>query len=739
MSENTQSTEGVPSSIGRYQITGTIGFGAMGAVYRAFDPKMERPLAIKTIRLDVPPQSPQYRAFIERFEREVRIAGRLSHPNIVTFFDVGEEKGVPFLAMEYVAGQTVAELLDSGERFDPERVLGLVSQVASALDYAHSRGVIHRDIKPSNLIVQEGDRLKVTDFGIAKAADSEITQTGALLGTPSYMSPEQAMGEPLDGRSDLFSLGVVAFEMLSGVQPFPGANVTSILYRLVHVDPIEPADLEINGLVPQKWREVFHRVLAKKPEARYPRAGDFVQDLEYCLGSWFAGLGEETMTLETSPATEVTVTLSPTLVPAGAAPATGAPTPPEPSPTGETVAAEERTVVLEPTTDAVGLEDAATLRLDKSAVTEPGEETVAFTTATPPLAPPADATLALETPPSTVLPPPAAPSGSDPGPVPLPRSRPRFLSAGALLVGSATVFILVATTVGGWLWHRSHGAGGETTASPAGAVLSERSPVPAAGALRVESVPPGAQVTVNGVPRGRTPLDLDAVPFGPYEVRIDRRGYESQRRRVALSPENPRGELSLTLAPRAPARGSADFVSTPPGATVTIDGRPVGKAPLSGVPLTEGRHPVEMSLDGHRAWSGTVEVVAGRRVRTAATLMPVRRTRSGPSSSPPVDTSRVYENRLGKVDRLARRVSGASPSYPDRAPRLRSGERVSVVLSFLVTETGDVEAVKVTGSAGRLIDDVVVRAVETWKYQPAEVRGTPVRVQVLFKQTFLGG
>ena len=174
-----------------------------------------------------------------------------------------------------------------------------MSQVAAALDYAHSRGVVHRDIKPSNLIVHEADKVKVTDFGIAKLADSEITHAGALLGTPSYMSPEQAMGEKLDGRSDIFSLGVVAFEMLSGQQPFPGANVTSILYRLVHVDPVEPANLEMNGLVPQKWREVFHKVLAKKPESRYQTASAFVQDLEYCLGAWFTGLAnEETISLQ---------------------------------------------------------------------------------------------------------------------------------------------------------------------------------------------------------------------------------------------------------------------------------------------------------------------------------------------------------------------------------------------------------------------------------------------------------
>ena len=176
-----------------------------------------------------------------------------------------------------------------------EKVISLVSQVASAIDYAHSKGVIHRDIKPSNLILADGERVKVTDFGIAKLIDAEMTQSGTLLGTPSYMSPEQAMGDKLDGRSDIFSLGVCAFEMLAGEQPFPGNNVTSILYKLVHVEPIQPANLEMNGLVPQKWHEVFGKVLAKKPDERYQTATEFVQDLEYCLGSWFGAVGEMTM------------------------------------------------------------------------------------------------------------------------------------------------------------------------------------------------------------------------------------------------------------------------------------------------------------------------------------------------------------------------------------------------------------------------------------------------------------
>jgi len=295
MDETPHAGEQMPSVIGRYQVQESIGYGAMGAVYKAFDPLIKRTLAIKTIRLDIPRQSPQYRSFIERFYHEARISGTLSHPNIVTLFDIGEEGGLPYLAMEYVEGETISSILERGLRFKPEKVIGLVSQVASAIDYAHTKGVIHRDIKPSNLILYDTDRVKVTDFGIAKLVDAEMTQSGTLLGTPSYMSPEQAMGDKLDGRSDIFSLGVCAFEMLCGDQPFPGNNVTSILYKLVHVDPIEPANLEMNGLVPEKWHEVFGRVLAKKPDDRYQTATEFVQDLEYCLGAWFGALGEDTV------------------------------------------------------------------------------------------------------------------------------------------------------------------------------------------------------------------------------------------------------------------------------------------------------------------------------------------------------------------------------------------------------------------------------------------------------------
>jgi TonB family protein len=740
MSDGKKQTAGeVPSAIGRYQITGTLGFGAMGAVYKAFDPLIKRTLAIKTIRLDIPRQSPQYRAFIDRFFHEVRTSGTLSHPGIVTLFDAGEEDGLPFLAMEYVDGKTIGAILDEGTRFKPERVVGLVSQVAAALDYAHSRGVVHRDIKPTNLIVTSADEVKITDFGIAKLADVEITHSGQLLGTPSYMSPEQAMGEKLDGRSDIFSLGVVAFQMLSGQQPFPGANVTSILYKLVHVDPVEPADLEMSGLVPQKWREVFHKVLAKRPENRYQTASAFVHDLEYCLGSWFAGLGaEETVTLEQPVSGGVTVTLPSMPVPAPAveAPAVTATLPVPPRPEGPETAPVP--ALAGPAAPAA----AATLVMEGG----PPPAEAATVLLAPAGEPPVGPTVLLSaTDANMTLPPQPTTREAAPTLVPAkPRPRPR-LAAGWLL-GAAAVAVVAVGVVAWSLWSRSRvGAATDApseappplAASPAVAPTAV-SPSPL-GTLVVESEPAGARVSVNDEERGQTPLRLADLPFGSYSVKVERKGYEAQQRGVTLAEGAAAGELRVVLNRVAAPQGQTDVVSTPSGASVSVDGRPVGTTPLTGLRLRPGKRRLEVALDGHETWAETVNVAAGESGRVEVRLKPLARPAEPPTPEP-VDTARVYENAASDVDSLAKKLSGSSPSYPsDRAGRLKSGERVSVLVRFLVTEAGEVQDVSVVESGGKAVDDVVVAAIRGWRFQPASKRGTRVKVHVTFKQTFLGG
>ncbi len=799
MSDGTRPVaEQIPATIGRYQITGSLGYGAMGAVYKAFDPRIKRPLAIKTLRLDVPRSSPQYRSFIERFHQEAQISGTLSHPGIVTLFDLGEENGQPYFAMEFVDGRTVADVLAEGVRFKPEKVIGLISQVASALDYAHSRGVVHRDVKPANLILYGGDKVKITDFGIAKLVDADITHSGALLGTPSYMSPEQAMGEKLDGRSDIFSLGVVAFEMLSGQQPFPGPNVTSILYKLVHVPPVEPADLEMNGLVPQKWYEVFSKVLAKKPEARYQTASAFVQDLEYCLGSWWTGLGGEAETLVVAPAnSEVpTVEIKGVAVPAvPAAAPTAPPAPPAAAPVAAAAPAapapaasedEIETVMIAPegAAAAVPVVDEAT----------PIDATLALPP--PPRIPDVPSTVILPPPPRppaapddierTVLIPPAAtadtgsvptqtlratlgdvetvmipPVTQAPPPVQQPpppsvsqalASAPRQPNRGArpgipvpLVLGGALAALLFVG-LGAWALRSWQQAEPEPVPAPASpAPTAEGRPqeppslaAPTSGTIRVLSEPAGARVLLDGRARGRSPLELAELPFGRPEVRVEQQGYEPQRRSVELDAAAPSAELRLTLARRAaPTAGSADFLSTPPGAWVKVDGKPVGVTPLLAFKLPAGQRQIEVALDGHETWSSTLDVVAGESGKVEVRL---REIPKAPPTPEPVDVARIYRNEAGQVDTLARRVSGSSPSYPTgKAPRLKSGQRVSVLVRFVVSDTGEVSSVEVVESAGKAVDDVVLAAVRGWKFEPAVKQGVRVKVETTFRQTFLGG
>jgi tRNA A-37 threonylcarbamoyl transferase component Bud32 len=254
-------------TLGRYRIERELGRGAMGRVFLAFDTEIHRRVAIKTIQaFEALPEADRKEAR-ERFLREARAAGRLLHPGIVTIFDVGEADGIPYLAMEHVAGTTLDAYCREGDLLPPATVAGLIAHAAEALAFAHARGVVHRDVKPANLMRVGTTSVKVMDFGLAKNVATKMTHDGALFGTPNYMSPEQVRGEALDGRSDLFSLGVVLYEMLVGTKPFAGDSVSSVLYRIVH-EP--PRDITPHlARVPAPLGAVVAKALAKRREDRF--------------------------------------------------------------------------------------------------------------------------------------------------------------------------------------------------------------------------------------------------------------------------------------------------------------------------------------------------------------------------------------------------------------------------------------------------------------------------------------
>lgn len=264
-------------TLGRYEITGELGRGAMGVVYKGQDPKIRRTVAIKTITLSEFDED-SLDEMKERFFREAESAGLLTHPNIVTIYDCGEEHDLAYIAMEYLEGVDLEEHTKPDNLFPMRTTLAIVSDVAQALDYAHTKDIVHRDIKPANIMmIKDSKKIKVTDFGIARITSSSKTKTGVVLGTPSYMSPEQVSGKKVDGRSDIFSLGVVLFELLTGRKPFAGEDITSLMFKIAKEK--HPSPREINPRIPSVLEKIIDKALEKELEKRYQRAGEMAEHL----------------------------------------------------------------------------------------------------------------------------------------------------------------------------------------------------------------------------------------------------------------------------------------------------------------------------------------------------------------------------------------------------------------------------------------------------------------------------
>ncbi len=267
------------SQLGRYEVTGELGQGAMGVVYRARDPLIDRIVAIKTINLSL--ASDEKEEYEGRFYQEARAAGRLNHPNIVTIYDVGKSGDIAYIAMELLQGRELRDIMNDGTLIPVDQVLDITAQVALGLAYAHEHEIVHRDVKPSNIMVIRDGHVKITDFGIARMASAAVrTQSGMVLGSPKYMSPEQVMGRSIDERSDIFSLGVMLYEMLTGQAPFNGDNVNTIMYQTLNAIPLPPN--EINPAVPEMLNFILVKALAKSLDDRYQNAKDFADDLRAC-------------------------------------------------------------------------------------------------------------------------------------------------------------------------------------------------------------------------------------------------------------------------------------------------------------------------------------------------------------------------------------------------------------------------------------------------------------------------
>ena len=276
-------------NVGRYRIVGELGRGAMGVVYQAQDPAIGRMIAVKTIRLNELTDESERDRLRDRLFREAQAAGLLSHPGIVTIYDIAEENGMAYIFMELVNGPPLEKMLKAETAPDRETLLGIFRQTAAALDYAHKKGIVHRDIKPANIMVHEDGAAKITDFGVAKIVSQQLTQAGTIMGTPSYMSPEQIQGGAISGKTDQFSLAVIAYEVLTGEKPFVADYLPTLLFKIVSEEPAPPQSL--NATLGPQVETVMRRALAKNPGERFETCTDFVEALAMaCHGNaeWIA-------------------------------------------------------------------------------------------------------------------------------------------------------------------------------------------------------------------------------------------------------------------------------------------------------------------------------------------------------------------------------------------------------------------------------------------------------------------
>ena len=513
-----------PAKAGRYELLEEIGRGAMGVVYRSRDPLIGRTVAVKTLRLDDVRQGKSESETIDRFQNEIRAAGRLAHPGIVTIHDAGvdSDAGLFYITMEFVQGRSLSRLIEDKQAFPLPRVMRILDQACRALDYAHESHIVHRDIKPANILMGELDAVKLTDFGTAKILERGGTQSGQIVGTPSYMAPEQVKGRAVDGRADIFALACILYELLTGERPFPGKNVTTVIYKIVNEDPVAP--MQLDSSIHPGLNAVILKGLAKDPEQRYAACGDFLSALKSYRESPLANAGGgQTVVRRVSVLASPRPVIAGQTVPGvrGAAPQPDTATQFSASPGATTPPA-----LKTPPPKTAPLKTTTGVPLQAAAQAQEGHRPPAAMPAAPPVIP----RVATE-----------EPKGG--------RAGVFVLALLVLVAGGAAAYMHPEVVESVWREVTGKAQPAETTAAPqetkpaadpaaapqgspeaaapaakslAPAVAAARRPV---GTLDVLSVPVGADILINGSNTGRhTPAKLE-LPAGKYEVTLYLKGY----------------------------------------------------------------------------------------------------------------------------------------------------------------------------------------------------------------------
>jgi eukaryotic-like serine/threonine-protein kinase len=618
---------------GRYNIENEVGRGSMGVVYRAHDPSIDRTVALKVLRRDRVTSE----TFVKRFLKEAKAIGRLSHPNSVTVFDVGEDQGSIYIAMEFLEGESLQDVVD-GRTLGIKEVVDLAIQVAETLDYAHQKGVVHRDIKPSNIILAPSGQIKITDFGIAHIDDPTATMqtmAGEVMGTPAYMSPQQVMGQPTDGRTDLFSLGVILYELCTRERPFGGGGkgLNTVFNEILRHDPKEP--VLISAKVPKELSAIIMKCLNKEPEGRFQTGQELAEALRKVKleSTPQPRLAE---VFDVRPGSErkrpqviaILALLSATVALAVSGyfikerlftPAKTGSVQVESRPTGAVIFVNGEAKGKTPAALDLPL---GNYRIRASLVGyEDREVRVELTENRPYSVSLALRQNAVPQPKPGVLKAESTPNGADLQIDGQPQGKtPLTLE---LAPGLHRVLVVLAG-------YASYTTQVQVQESAEYSLMAELVPDPAKPAgiasITIGSSPPGAQLFVDGQPSGTTPQKLE-VSMGWHQIRLLMEGYEAKEEHLQLSELRPY-QLSFDLTPTA-KKPVLVADSDPTGAQVYINDQYKGKTPLR-LRLPQGRYLVRMNYPGRQEWSSQLELGEASEYHTTGRLAPAGISRPKP-------------------------------------------------------------------------------------------------------------
>lgn len=762
----------------RYKIIQRIATGGFADVFLAEHTQLGRKVAIKVLL----PELAAHDDVVKRFQRESRWAAQLSHPNIIDIYDVGEgeneDERIYYFVMKFVEGETLAQRMDREHRIPPADAVHIVKQLASALAYADQHSVVHRDIKPSNVMLDNFGKPILMDFGVARVQyEGRFTKKGTLMGTPHYLAPEQPLGKPVDGRSDIYGLGIMFYEMLSGNPPFQDDDPVAVIFK--HVNETAMPLGRIAPELSPRLCEIVHKMIEKLPERRYQSAGEVVDDLEaltplYPVPTPATGWKtprpiqperplnqREEAELKKSRDTAGTA-LKKENLPAAIQSMTKALEFDSSSHEMQELLRMTEEKVMEHVNqmcerlDFDGAQHLLRLAKDafpqsvesKSIVVERSRLLHEKVTEADRLYKEDRVDLArkkyqdfLETPAiydfgvfhdlrkraeDTLQ---LTNLAGDKRAHSMPRIRQIILLAGA-----------VVAVLTGLLYISYKAENPEIQPQHGGITLKKKPPSVQpenVGKLHIDSDPAGASIFIGGVEKGIAPLEIADLPYGKHVLEAKLKGYKDLRQDLEINGEHPDVEVSITLEPAEPAMGSILIQSTPPGATIRIGDKVVGETPRTIPHSPAGKYTVTLNKEGFEPYTHSLRVYKDQAARLDALLVPMQK-KVAETKGPVLAQVELTPGKLVTLDPdiiPPKPIVQTAVRYPDEA-RARSLEGV-VRLSILVSETGKVIDAKVVQSADPLLDKAATTGVREWTYAPATKHGAPVSVWIPVSITFV--